>query len=94
MAFGCENEVREYAVGEVKYELMKKIPTKIALTTPQGEPFVNNQPVSLVRPCSEPSVDRACEDEREDKLHHVPGQEAVRCRQVGAGQYASKYAGR
>lgn len=49
IAYGCENEVREYAITENKFDTMRRIPTKIAVTTPSGEPFMNNQPVSLLR---------------------------------------------
>lgn len=34
---------------ESRFEITKKIPVKIALVTPSGEPFVNSSPVSLVR---------------------------------------------
>lgn len=46
---GCEDYAIEYAVTESRLEQTKKIPIKIALTTPSGEPFVNSSPVSLVK---------------------------------------------
>lgn len=46
---GCEDFAIEYAVTESRLEITKKIPVKIALVCPSGEPFVNSSPVTLVK---------------------------------------------
>ena len=49
LAFGCDDSIREYAVTEGKYECMRRLPTKVAVTTPAGEPFMNTSSVNLVK---------------------------------------------
>ena len=39
----------EYAITNNRLEMTRKLPTKLALTTPTGEPFVNTSPVSIVK---------------------------------------------
>jgi hypothetical protein len=46
---GCDDYAIEYAITESRLEMTKKIPVKIALVCPSGEPYVNSSPVSLVR---------------------------------------------
>jgi hypothetical protein len=49
MYAGNEDFAVEYAITNNKLEMTRKVPTKLALTTPAGEPFVNTSPVSLVK---------------------------------------------
>ena len=49
LSIGCEEFAAEYAVTDSKIELLRRIPTKDAITSPSGEPFVNTQAVSIVK---------------------------------------------
>jgi hypothetical protein len=46
---GTEDYAVEYAITNSKLEMCRKIPTKVAVESTSGEPFVNTLPVSLVR---------------------------------------------
>jgi WD40 repeat protein len=49
VAFGCEDDVREFYITDSKFEMVRKLPTKVPFTGPGDVPLVNTVPVSLVR---------------------------------------------
>ena len=49
VASACEDEAVEFMVTDSNIGAVRRIPVKIPLTLPNGQPFVNTQPVSIVR---------------------------------------------
>jgi WD40 repeat protein len=49
VAFGCEDDVREFSLTDSKFEMIRKLPTKVPFTGPGDIPLVNTLPVSLVK---------------------------------------------
>jgi WD40 repeat protein len=50
IAFACEDDVKECAITDIKFKLLRKIPTKVAFTFgPKDQPYANQAHVSLVR---------------------------------------------
>ncbi len=49
VAFACENEVREYAVCDNGFDIIRRFIIRNAFQGPGGAPVIINQPVSLVR---------------------------------------------
>lgn len=47
--FGSDAEIRECAIADGKFEVLRKFPTKVPFTGPNGTPFANSHPVSIVR---------------------------------------------
>jgi WD40 repeat protein len=49
IALAGEDEAIEFVVADTNIEAVRRIPTKIPFTLPNGAPFVNQQPVSRVK---------------------------------------------
>jgi WD40 repeat protein len=49
LAAGSDDYVTEYAITDCKLEVLKRIPVKVAITSPNGEPVMNTSPVSIVK---------------------------------------------
>ena len=49
VAFGCEDDVREFHATDSKFEMVRRLPTKVPFTGPGDVPFVNTMPVSVIR---------------------------------------------
>jgi WD40 repeat protein len=47
--FGCDSDIREVSLTDSKFDVTRKIPTKIPFTTASGMPFANTVSVSLVK---------------------------------------------
>lgn len=47
--FGCDDDIKEYAITDSKLELTRKIPMKVAIISNNGDPIINSSPVSLVK---------------------------------------------
>lgn len=49
-AFACEDDVKECAITDIRFKVVRKIPTKLPFTFgPKDQPFVNQAHVSLVK---------------------------------------------
>lgn len=49
VVFGCDEDIKEYAIADSRIELLRRIPARVAINGPNGEPVMNTAPVSIVK---------------------------------------------